>query len=218
MAPKAKFLFDYSFDERADDDAARKAAAVADQARLQAELDAAYARGHEAGLTEAAAGLTQRLADATAAMTDGLAGIERARAEIERSTTAAAIRLALAILRKILPSLEGRAALPEIEAMFADCLPRALDEPRIVFRVPDDLLDALGGRIDEMARRAGFLGKVVLLADGGLGASDCRLEWADGGAERSVERLWSDIEDLVRRALPEPLDPLRAAAPAAPVN
>ncbi|MGE5147082.1 MAG: flagellar assembly protein FliH, partial [Candidatus Eiseniibacteriota bacterium] len=139
-----------------------------------------------------------------------------ARAEIEQATTEAAIRVALAVLRKILPSIERRDALPEIEAVFAECLPRAIDEPRIVFRVPDALLDALKGRVDEVAQRAGFRGKVVLLSDDGLGASDCRIEWADGGAERSVDRIWKDVEELVGRVLNEPREPLSAtAAPAA---
>ena len=212
MAQKAKFLFDYSFDERAHGDAAPDATAAAKQARLQAELDAAYARGHEAGLAEAAASVSQRVADAVAAMTEQLTVIERARAEIEQSTTKTAIHLALAVLRKILPSVERRIALPEIETVFADCIHRVLDEPRIVFRVPDNLLDALQGRIDEIVRRDGFHGKVVLLADDGLGTSDCRIEWADGGAERNVDRIWNDVEELVRRALQEPHDPLQAAA------
>lgn len=163
MAQKAKFLFDYSFDERAHGDAAPDATAAAKQARLQAELDAAYARGHEAGLAEAAASVSQRVADAVAAMTEQLTVIERARAEIEQSTTKTAIHLALAVLRKILPSVERRIALPEIETVFADCIHRVLDEPRIVFRVPDNLLDALQGRNrrNRAARRLPRQGGVV---------------------------------------------------------
>ena len=66
---------------------------------------------------------------------------------------------------------------------------------------------------------AGFRGKVVLLADDGLGASDCRLEWADGGAERKLERIWNEVEELVRRALHEPHDaPTKAATAAAATN
>jgi flagellar assembly protein FliH len=215
MAQKAKFLFDYSFDERADADAT---SAAAKQARLQAELDAAYARGHAAGLAEAAAGATERLNEAIAGITAQLAGVERARAEIERSTVANAVHAALVILRKILPSVERRVALPEIEAVLGDCLHRVLDEPRIVFRVADDLLDELSARIDAVARQAGFHGKVVLLADGGLGASDCRIEWADGGAERNVERIWKDVEEQVRLALQEPHNALPAAPATAPMS
>jgi flagellar assembly protein FliH len=210
MAQKAKFLFDYSFDEHHGQEAA--AAAAAKQAHLQAELEAAFAKGREAGLAEAAAGAAQRAADALNAMTERLARIERMRVEIEQSTTRSAVGVALAALRRILPTVERRVALPEIEAVLADCLHRVLDEPRVVFRVPDDLLDALRERVDEVGRRAGFHGKVVLLADGDLGVSDCRIEWADGGAERNVERIWKDVEDLVGRTLHEPTEPMTAAA------
>jgi len=193
MAQKAKFLFDYSFDEHHGQEAA--AAAAAKQAHLQAELEAAFAKGREAGLAEAAAGAAQRAADALNAMTERLARIERMRVEIEQSTTRSAVGVALAALRRILPTVERRVALPEIEAVLAD-----------------DLLDALRERVDEVGRRAGFHGKVVLLADGDLGVSDCRIEWADGGAERNVERIWKDVEDLVGRTLHEPTEPMTAAA------
>jgi flagellar assembly protein FliH len=216
MAQSAKFLFDYSFDERAEADAAKPdAAALAKQAQLQAEHDAAFARGRETGLAEAAADIAQCTIDATTAMVEQLASLEKVRAEIERSTTDAAIRLAIAVLRKLLPSFEQRSAMTEIEVVFSECLQRMLEEPRLVLRVPDDLLDAMRARVDENVRKAGFQGKVVLLADGGLGPSDCRIEWADGGAERNVERIWNDVEELVRRALDEPQKTTRESAPAA---
>jgi flagellar assembly protein FliH len=216
MAQNAKFLFEYSFDERAAHDAAAPdAATVAKLEQLKAEIDAAYARGHAAALAEAVAATDRRMADATARMAEQLAALEKSRADIERSMTDAAIGLSIAVLRKLLPTLERQSALTEIEVVFADCLHRVLDEPRIVVRVPDDLLDPMKPRVDKAARQAGFQGKVVLLADEGLGASDCRIEWADGGAERKLERIWNEVEELVRRALHEPHDTPINAAPAA---
>jgi flagellar assembly protein FliH len=50
-----------------------------------------------------------------------------------------------------------------------------------------------------MVNSAGFEGKVVVMAAPGLGAADCKVEWADGGAERDVERLMRDIEEVAER-------------------
>ena len=76
-----------------------------------------------------------------------------------------------------------------------------LDEPRVVFRVPDAMLDTLQPRIAEMSGKAGYSGEVVLLADDRMGMSDCLVEWADGGAERNVERLWAEVEEILTRTL-----------------
>jgi hypothetical protein len=52
-----------------------------------------------------------------------------------------------------------------------------------------------------MSGKAGYSGEVVLLADNQMGLSDCLVEWADGGAERNVERLWSEVEEVLHRTL-----------------
>ena len=47
-----------------------------------------------------------------------------------------------------------------------------IDEPRMVIRVADEDLDALSERIDTIAKRRGFAGKVVLLAEPSVAAGD----------------------------------------------
>ena len=47
----------------------------------------------------------------------------------------------------------------------------------------------------------GFDGKIVILAEDGMVDGDCRLEWADGGVERSAAKLSAQIETAVHRAL-----------------
>ena len=94
------------------------------------------------------------------------------------------------------------------------------DEPRIVVRVADDLLDALRDRLSQVARAAGFQGKIVLLSDDTLQDSAVRLEWADGGAERDPAQTWREIDDILGRVLgptqkADPEDPDSTAMPAA---
>ncbi len=40
---------------------------------------------------------------------------------------------------------------------------------------------------------------MVLFADESLKPEDCRVEWADGGVERDVGRLWREVEQAVAR-------------------
>ena len=51
------------------------------------------------------------------------------------------------------------------------------------------------------ALERGFAGKLILIAEDNLGPSDCRVEWADGGAERLYERLFAQIEMEFAKAI-----------------
>ena len=68
------------------------------------------------------------------------------------------------------------------------------------------------GHIAPLAASTGFPGKLVILGDESLAGSDCRVEWADGGAERDTARTWQEIEAAVALACarienPEPAQP-----------
>jgi len=75
------------------------------------------------------------------------------------------------------------------------------DEQRIAVMLPPQHLETLKERIDRIALERGFAGKLILIADDGLGPSDCRVEWADGGAERLYERLFAQIEMEFAKAI-----------------
>jgi flagellar assembly protein FliH len=124
-----------------------------------------------------------------------------ARARMAEEAQRRAIEVAQIVLRKAVPALSRKAPLLEIEAMVADCLREAFDEPRIVLRVADVLFEALQKRLGALTASTGFAGRIVLLADEMLGPGDARVEWADGGAERDTGRLMRDIDGALARAL-----------------
>src|SRR5690606_37352563 len=112
------------------------------------------------------------------------------------------VQLALSLVRKLLPTLSQKGALDEVEKMITECLTEAFDEPRIVIRVHDNLLDSLKEKIDTLTASRGFTGKIVLLAEPTIThEGDCRIEWADGGVERNTQKTWQDIEKIAARAL-----------------
>jgi len=83
------------------------------------------------------------------------------------------------------------------------------DEPRLVIRVADAMLDPVTTRLTALAEQQGHTAKLVFIADATLAPADCRIEWADGGAERDIARLWGDIDRAVANAL-------RSTSPSAP--
>jgi flagellar assembly protein FliH len=113
--------------------------------------------------------------------------------------TRAAITAAAEITRRLLPSLGKREAIGEVEALIRECLARLHEEPRLVVRVADELLDPVRQRIDQLTAAAGYTGRIILFADPALTSGDARVEWADGGAERDSAALWREIDSAIQR-------------------
>jgi len=153
-----------------------------------------HAQGRAEGMTEAQAAQEKRLAD----LVDNLIGMietliaAEERREVENMMQAT--KLALRVTHKLLPQFAQKSALEEIERVIVETLDVRKDEPRIAVTVPTQHLDALKARVDDLALQRGFAGKLILIADDAMGPSDCRVEWADGGAERLYERLFAQIE------------------------
>lgn len=193
MSKHAKYLFETTFDD--------------DGSAPNPEVEAAFARGHEAGLEAARTQSEQRVAEAAVQIVERLSALENVRTELGVRMSRQAITVAADLVRRMMPALVERGGIAEIEAVLEDALRRMLDEPRVVFRVPDAMLEIIQPRIAEMSGKAGYSGDVVLLADDQMGLSDCLVEWADGGAERNVERLWSEVEEVLSRTLDaQPID------------
>src|SRR6185312_3853498 len=187
MAAVQRYLFDQSFDSPGGP-AARGSVTPAEPTFSRAELSAAEARarteGHAAGLAEATGRQEAEAAAALAAIERHLASAMASEEAMRRDGERQAVALTRIVLGKLFPALTRRDGLAEIEALVAAALAECLDEPRLVLRLPDALFAAAQSRLEPLAARRGFAGRLIILADDSLGSSDCRIEWADGGAER----------------------------------
>lgn len=208
MAAGQKFLFENDF---AHPDEMRKRAAVHTdddlaQARAQgiAEGRAAMeAEQHAADEHEITVLLTQLGETAQTLCTHRSAELEDAARQ--------AGELALTICRKVLPTLSAQNAMTEIEGLIIRTITEMQDEPRLVVRVADARVETLQARFERIAGT--FQGSLVLLGDDELNDADCSLLWADGGADRKLDRLWSELNTAVAaitdtRTHPEPTAPI----------
>ncbi|OYQ33473.1 hypothetical protein CHU95_13815 [Niveispirillum lacus] len=167
-----------------------------EQARAAA-LTEGIAQGKEQAETQD----QQELAAALRAVENSLkqlVNVQNQQAQLRQQNTS---RIALAIFRKLWPGLVERQGLTEMEGVIAAFLEELVEEPKLVFRVHERWFDELRGRIGDMALRHGFGGQVTVLADPKLGEMDVKVDWAAGGAEREVGRLWADIERLAGNLL-----------------
>jgi len=211
MNAPQKFLFERSFETVDPPGAPRKAVKEPVKTYSEAELsrahDDGYAAGKQAAEHAAAQAIERHVAQALTTLNRQLAELGKAQAEAVERRSREAVQAALAVIRKLFPKLAQTHGLTEIEAVVAECLGQLHEEPRIVIRVADPLLDAVKERVMAMAAQVGFDGKIVLLAQDDLQAGDVRVEWADGGAERDSNLLWREIDAVVERTI--------GAAPAA---
>lgn len=197
---RGKFLFDTVFDAgkapaqapakpkpRFTDDDLVNARREGQEAGFRMGLEQAR-RQQEAQVASTLAGAAAALGDLGAAMQAGLEAIK-----------ADATQVALAVASRLAPALIERQPLTELSEMVADCLRQMPTEPRVVIRVADPLVEALEPQVVELGRAAGFAGQLVLIGEPEMLPGDARVEWADGGAERSLAALQADIAAAVDR-------------------
>ncbi len=214
-----KYLFENSFDVDPPLTPAEQAfePPVYSEEELAVAQSESFAKGKAQGQETALEGIEQTTAAALSAIAARLEAVAAELAEVNERRGRQSLQAAVTILRKLFPELARRHGLDEIEAAIAACLERLHDEPRVVIRTADSLLDRLAERIDPIAEACGFAGKVVLLSDDALSLSEVRIEWADGGAERDTGRLWQEVDQILADALaPRPAETGSAAEPTPP--
>ena len=171
---------------------------------LQVVREAAYEEGYRAGLSEAAETTERQMAEAMARLDETMATLHAAQEQAADTNQRVAARVAMAVLKKVLPGACEQNAFEEVIRTVQDCFAHVLDEPRIIVRVEADLVDPVRDRLEAVAGMHGFEGRVVVQPDIRLMRGDCRVEWTDGGAERDQVRLIADIEAAVERAVALP--------------
>ncbi len=221
MAKPQKYMFDLDFDHPTPAEPRATEAEVEPEAPEEPEppppptfteeelaiaRDSAYAEGRDSGRAEAMETLEQATAAALTAITGHMDALFRRQEEANDANARNAVRVAMAVLRKILPAACEKHAFDEVAKVIEEVVGHILDEPRIIVRLAAALVDPVRDRLEAVAQAHGFEGRVVVQADPRLAAGDCRVEWTDGGAERDQARLMQEIEAVVARALDHAAD------------
>lgn len=215
MTRHKPFTFDYSFDDGADErrkaaeKAARRAAAEAaanrpptftveqlEQARIEA-----HAQGRQEGMADAMAGIEQQVARTLDAMFSRLPKVFQEHAAWSKVIEADALRLAMALVRKLAPEMTRGKELPEVERVIREAFGFLTEQPKVMIRVAPALEEELRDKVVLMASRVGYEGQVVLVGDPELPDEDCRISWQAGAVERSLDDTWEQIDQIVARVL-----------------
>jgi flagellar assembly protein FliH len=198
MGAPAKFLFDTDF--AAPDRTREKAATAAEIAQKVAEAEArAYQDGFAAGQREAKAESDRRVALAMEEINIGIRSIAAGIGNIESKMETEAVDVALAVARKLCADLIAAEPLGEITGLVRECFSHLVSTPHLVVRINEALYEDARVRIEQLAKRSGFEGRLVILAEPEIATGDCRIEWADGGVVLERAAIESKINELVGR-------------------
>lgn len=171
------------------------------EAELAASRDEGRAEGIVAGRAEAEATIAAHAARALDRVGAAVAELLADRARMHQHLASQSLQTVMGVIARAMPELARRNTLLEVEGLVRMCLSELYDEPRVVIRAADPIIDALQKDIDRIAAACGFTGKIALFGDPEMAPTDCRVEWADGGAERNFEETWRAIEAAMERGL-----------------
>ncbi|MCC2113069.1 MAG: flagellar assembly protein FliH [Hyphomicrobiales bacterium] len=205
MTEPARFMFDIDFAEPGNSETSADAPPKVDHAAHLAAIAAAEARGLQRGVdqgrTGAEATAAQVLAVEAGRLADAAAALMATLDNEQRRYQTEAIDLAVTVARKLAAALIAREPLAEVEALVGECLGPLRKTPHLVVRTSTGQIDALRQVTDRLAFEKGFEGRLVLLAEDDLAVGDCRIEWADGGIDRSRVEIDRQIDSIIDRFL-----------------
>jgi flagellar assembly protein FliH len=200
MSMAAKFLFDVDFAKGADLKPAEPMIALAEHAAKMAEAETeAYRKGFAQAQVEAKAEADRRVAAALECIADRFTGAASALQAVEARLECEAVEVAVAVARKLAPTLVAREPFAETAALASECFRQLASTPHVAVRVNDALYPVAREKLDDIARTSGYEGRLVVLAEPEIAVGDCRIEWADGGVNRDSAKIDATIGEAVNR-------------------
>ena len=167
----------------------------------QDELDAAvqeakeqsYAEGLKAAEAEESKKQNILLEEIKNQLTLIFAGLDEAKNKIEAS----ALEFALAVLRKALPTLEKERAEAEVKNFLENNFALFAAQDSLSFAFNPETVKLVAGSLERLAEQNDFEGKIAVHNDASLGASDCCVEWKNGGVLKKTSAVLDKADELI---------------------
>ena len=171
----------------------------------EAEVAAAREEGRQAGREEAIADMTSALEQQIINTLNGInikvAQMFAIYAKDTEDHSRDAIAVATVIMRKMFPSLNDQHSMAEIETIIIEALQRTSGAPSLLIKVPQDIVEEIAPKVQEMAALRGREDQIKVMADPEMAQGDLRVEWDGGGILRDTSLLWEQIDGIIERNL-----------------
>jgi flagellar assembly protein FliH len=186
-----KYTFDTQFDQDVSRGPASRAEPKLDAKVVEKLKEEAFVTGVSTGRIQAEAEMDQ-----IARQLHVLENQEFTRRQAAKKDVA---RLAHLIGKKLAATLIKAHPIGEIETLVAECLTTCQQEPKLVIKLNDALVEPMHERIEAMRLRQHLESQIILIGDADIPLGDGRVEWNDGGAERNSLELGEAIDGIVER-------------------
>ena len=157
----------------------------------------AFAEGEQSAVAVAAGASAQALNEIASHLSVLLSQLDAQSHQNKNEAT----ELALLTGKKIAAEAIANYPISEIEAVVNECIEMLPHEPKLVVMVPEELREAIGSRLQELADNHGFDGKLVVKGSADMANTQCTIEWASGGLARDSAELESTIDGIAKRRL-----------------
>ncbi len=167
------------------------------QEELDDEVRKAEEKGYERGVRQAENEAEQRrealMNEMSSKLSVILADMTTENGERENE----AMQMALALVKKLLPSLAEKQAESEIRMFLTDNFPNFRREAHLSFVFNPQTVEAAAKIIAKLAEKNDFEGKISVHKDENLAPDDCRIEWENGGVEKNSRKMLEKAEKLL---------------------
>jgi flagellar assembly protein FliH len=184
MTAPTKFLFDTDFAGGPRKPVEPMITLAEHEVKLAEAETGGHRRGYAQAQNDAQVEADRRIAATLENIAKSIATANEALHAIEARLECEAVEVAVAVARKLAPTLVAREPFAEISALASDCFRQLISAPHIVVRVNDAVYATAKEKLDDIARARTFEGRLVVLAEPEVALGDCRIEWADGGINR----------------------------------
>lgn len=105
--------------------------------------------------------------------------------------------LALAIAKKVAgDALSGNfQAVADCAAI--QCAELIVSEPQLTVTINTKLSDVMNDKIKKLGKRENMASQITIVPDDTIPISDYRIEWKNGSIERSVEKIWQQMDKVI---------------------
>lgn len=167
----------------------------------------AFDEGKAAGRHEAAQEIEQAINSTLTAIAQAIPPAFQNIQNHQNIMAQQAVQVAHAVTKKILPAYVNRHGSEEIISIVMKCLEPLRSEPRLILKVHEDLRDEIFEKVSKIATDFGFDGRVIVMPNSDIEKGDCKIDWSEGGAERTIETLWQEIDAILAQNVAQPSDP-----------
>lgn len=171
--------------------------AAKQQAFMQGKLEG-QEEGHKAAWNEAMASVEKQTADGLELILEQLRALAPIAVETAEKSYSAAVEVALAVCRKVVPTLCEEHAADEIRLLLEKNFHFLKEEPKITVRLNPSMADAVRPYIADLVKKESFAGKVAVVRDESIPAGNCKIEWKHGGVERTAQDVLKQTEELLK--------------------